>query len=90
MIILSYDISENKVRTRFNKFITKYGYRLQYSVYKIENAPNIIDNILIQIDKRFKKQFSEEDSVIIFHIKNENDIIRYGYAVHDNEDLIMI
>ncbi len=31
MIIVSYDISDNKVRARFAKFLMQYGDRLQYS-----------------------------------------------------------
>lgn len=32
MVIISYDISDNKLRTKFNKYIRKFGGRLQYSV----------------------------------------------------------
>lgn len=35
MIIVSYDISNDKVRSKFSKFLLEYGDRLQYSVYEI-------------------------------------------------------
>ena len=35
MIIISYDISDTKLRTKFSKFLMKSGgIRLQYSVYE--------------------------------------------------------
>ena len=34
MIIISYDISDNKLRTKFAKYISKFGRRMQYSVFE--------------------------------------------------------
>lgn len=45
MIIVSYDISDNKVRGRFAKFLMQYGDRLQYSVYEIQNSERILNII---------------------------------------------
>ncbi|WAW14523.1 CRISPR-associated endonuclease Cas2 [Peptostreptococcus equinus] len=90
MLIISYDISDNKLRTQFSKFLSAYGYRLQYSVFDIENSARMIDNITSQIEGRFMKKFSNSDSVIMFKIKNEDDIIRYGYAKNDEKDMIVI
>ena len=44
MIIISYDISDNKKRTKFAKYLSKFGYRLQYSVFQIENSERILNN----------------------------------------------
>lgn len=90
MLIVSYDISDNKLRTQFSKFLSRYGYRLQYSVFNIENSARMIDNITAEIEGKFMKKFSNSDSVIIFKIKNENDIIRYGYAKNDEQDMIVV
>lgn len=38
MIIVSYDISDNKVRGRFAKFLMQYGDRLQYWSMKSKTA----------------------------------------------------
>lgn len=54
-VIISYDIADNKLRADFNKFITKYGYRLQYSVYEITNGTRILNNMLLEMDAQFKK-----------------------------------
>ena len=42
MIIISYDIADNKLRTKFSKFIKKYGHRIQYSVFEIDNSKTIL------------------------------------------------
>ena len=45
MILVSYDISNDKVRTKFAKFLSKFGFRLQYSVFEIHNSEAVLSNI---------------------------------------------
>ena len=90
MIIISYDISNDKLRTRFSKFLSKFGHRLQYSVFEIDNSEKILRNIKAEISNKFEKKFSEEDSVIIFMLSNTCRIERYGYAKNEEKDLVMI
>lgn len=33
MVIVSYDIADDKKRRRFSKFLEQFGYRIQYSVF---------------------------------------------------------
>ena len=69
MIIISYDIADDKLRGRFSKMLTKNGaIRLQYSVYEINNTKRVIDNIIILIEEKFSKFFSGADSVVIFDV----------------------
>lgn len=87
MIIVSYDISNNKLRTKFSKMLQKQGaIRVQNSVYEVENTKRIIDNVKIQIDI-FKKQFKFDDSVIIFDVES-NKLIKYGNAIHRDEAIV--
>lgn len=90
MLLVSYDISDNKIRAKFSKYLTKFGHRIQYSVYEIDNAEVLIDNIVEDLDNRFKKLFSETDSVLIMNVKNEKNIVKYGYAKHEEEDIIIV
>lgn len=90
MIILTYDISDNKLRTRFSKFLEKYGYRLQYSVFEINNSKRILSLIQEEIKSRFSKCFSETDSVMIFDMSETCKITKYGYAKHQDEDFIIL
>ena len=68
MLLVSYDISDNKVRARFSKFLSKFGFRLQYSVFEIQNSSSVLANIENEIKNVYMKSFTEEDSVIIFNL----------------------
>lgn len=88
MLVISYDISDNKLRTRFSKLITKHGaIRLQYSVYEINNTKRIQDILKVKIESYFAKKFGGGDSIFLF----ETDIktaVKYGNAIHRDKDLL--
>ncbi len=90
MLIVSYDISNNKSRTRFSKFLEKFGYRLQYSVFQIENSKRVLNNIITEVERSFKKDFTQEDSVIIFELSKQCKKHSYGYASNNDETLLVI
>lgn len=90
MIVVSYDISNDKLRTRFSKYLSKFGHRLQYSVFEIDNSPRIIDNIVSDLKNKFEKSFSQSDSVMIFKMSPSCEILRFGYAENDEDDFFII
>lgn len=90
MILLSYDIRDNKLRAKFSKFIKKYGYRVQYSVYEISNSERMLNNIEKEIKYNFEKKFSQSDSVIIIKTSKNCEIMKYGYAKNDYSDIILV
>lgn len=90
MVIISYDISNDKLRTRFSKYLCKFGHRIQYSVFEIDNSNKLLNNIICDIENRYAKLFCEEDSVYIFKLSSSCEVIRYGYAKHEEEDVIII
>lgn len=90
MIVVSYDISNDKLRTKFSKYLSRFGRRLQYSVFEIENSPRILDNIITDVNNNFEKKFTQSDSVIIFKLSSSCEVIRFGYAKNDEKDFIII
>lgn len=90
MILISYDISDDKLRTQFSNYLKKFGNRLQYSVFEIDNSPKILHNIEVEIQNRFEKRFSQADSIYIFRLSDSCKITRYGYAKNEESDLLMI
>jgi CRISPR-associated protein Cas2 len=90
MLIVSYDFSNDKTRTKFSKFLEQYGWRMQYSVFVIRNSPRVLRNILAEIESRYKKSFKENDSIVIFPICQgcKGKIVRYGNARHELEDVV--
>jgi CRISPR-associated protein Cas2 len=89
-LIITYDIQNDKLRTRFSKYLLKFGYRMQYSVFEITNSERILDNIKAKIEGTFKKQFTQSDSIIIFHLSNMCNRTHYGYAKNQDKDLIIV
>ncbi|MCL4103290.1 CRISPR-associated endonuclease Cas2 [Fibrobacter sp. HC4] len=90
MLLVTYDIADDKLRTSFSKFLSKYGRRLQYSVFEIQNSDRLLRILILEITKTYEKQFTEEDSVIIFEIGDNGQKHRFGYAKHDDEGLLMV
>ena len=88
MVLVSYDISNDKLRTKFSKYLNRFGHRIQYSVFEINNSKKILDNIVCDIENRFSNRFCEEDSVYIFKLSSSCEVIRYGYAKHEEEDIL--
>lgn len=90
MILVSYDISDDKLRTKFAKFLSKFGYRLQYSVFKIENSERLLSIVSSEIENRFSKKFSQSDSVYIFKLSTSCQVTKYGYSKNEDSDIILI
>lgn len=90
MIIISYDIKNDKIRTKFSKMLRAHGaIRLQFSVYEVNNTQRIIDNIKIIIVDRFSKLFTGADSVLIFDAPNAK-VQKYGNAIHRDADVVYL
>ena len=39
-------ISNDKLRISFAKYLSRFGHRIQYSVFEIDNSKRIVDNIV--------------------------------------------
>ena len=89
MLLLLYDIQSDRLRTRFSKFLQKYGRRIQYSVFEIKNSPRILKNIEIEINVHFEKRFSQGDSVLVYQVGDNACLKRFGYPINEEEDLII-
>lgn len=90
MIIISYDISNDRKRAKFSKCIRKFGQMLQYSVYEIENSQRVLNNILADLNNKWIKQFDQTDSVYVFKMSSSCEIIKYGFAKNEDEDLLIV
>lgn len=88
MLLISYDIKDDKLRTKFSKMLTKNGaVRLQYSVYEVNNTDRVLNNLKVMIEGAFAKHFGGADSVIIFDV-NGVKLQKYGNAIHRDEDVV--
>ncbi len=91
MLIVSYDFTDNGPRSKFSRFLKKFGRKIQYSVYEIKNSERVLRNILDEIELRYKKSFKGSDSILIFQVCEgcRKKIVRYGYAKNEESDLVV-
>ena len=90
VLLISYDISNDKIRTKFAKYLSKFGFRLQYSVFEITNSETVLQNIENEIKNVYMKTFTEEDFVIIFNLSASCKKTCYGYAKNEEKDIFII
>lgn len=90
MLLVSYDICDDKVRTKFAKFLSKFGFRLQYSVFEIHNSETVLKNIEKEIENVYMRAFTEDDSVILFELSATCKKTCYGYAKNEETDVFVI
>jgi len=87
MIIVCYDIKDDKVRSNFSKLLERNGaIRLQYSVYEFNNTKRISDTLLLKIEQ-YAKIFTGSDSIVVFD-GNSINIKKYGNAIHRDQDVV--
>lgn len=91
MIIVSYDFSDNHTRARFSRFLKKFGRKIQFSVYEIRNSQRVLQNVLDEIELRYKKDFDNADSILIFSVCEgcKKKVVKYGYATNEDEDVVI-
>lgn len=90
MFIVTYDFASNRKRSKFSKFLKKFGRRIQYSIFEIKNSQRILKNILTEIELRYKKTFTNCDSIIIIQLCEtcKQKVRRYGYAENEEEEVV--
>ncbi len=90
MVLVSYDISDDKLRTKFARDLSKYGFRLQYSLFQINNSEPLLDNFINILENKYSSKFSQSDSVLIIRLNPNCKIDKYGYAKNEDSDYFVI
>ena len=90
MILVSYDIANDKKRSKFAKYLKRFGHRIQYSVFEIDNSERILENIYTDIQNQYSKTFDQADSIYIFKLSSSCQVKKFGYAKNEDTDLIII
>lgn len=90
MLIVSYDIQNDRKRTKFSKFLSKFGYRAQYSLFIVKNSRRVLKNILDEVKLRYAKNFGSTDSVIILNVCEacKNRIMKFGYISNTDKEVV--
>ncbi|HOT13992.1 MAG TPA: CRISPR-associated endonuclease Cas2 [Bacteroidales bacterium] len=88
MLVVSYDIADDKLRRKFSKMLEKNGgVRLQYSVFEINNTKRMQDILRVKIESVFAEKFGGGDSIFIFETELDH-AVKYGNAIHRDQPLV--
>jgi CRISPR-associated protein Cas2 len=89
--IICYDFSDDKARSRFVKILSKYGYRIQYSVFEFHLDRETWSKFVIELQK--KKFLEGNYNIVIIPITNSvhKKIIKLGdfFMAFDYSTLLM-
>ena len=88
LVLIIYDIIENKKRTKFAKHLEGYGIRVQKSAFEARLTKKKYEKLLSEIP-RF---CGEEDSIRVYRISGQSQISIWGTreVPPDEEDIIVI
>ena len=87
LVLIIYDIIDNKRRTKMVKLLESYGTRVQRSAFEAlinrSQYSKIIDGI--------KKIISNEDNVRIYRLNSSNELLLLGksYSVYEEEVIVV-
>ncbi|ATU04995.1 CRISPR-associated endonuclease Cas2 [Candidatus Gracilibacteria bacterium HOT-871] len=92
MLIVAYDIHNDKLRTKFGKLLKKFGRRVQYSVFEVKNSERILSILKTEIENIYAPKFSGADSILIFPISDavNKKVLRYGQPAMEEEELLFL
>ena len=92
MLYISYDISNDRTRAKFHKFLRKYGRSIQYSVFEIRNSPRVLSIIMAEIQHEFEKKFTKADSIVIIPVSpaDMDKIVRYGHPAQEELEILFL
>jgi CRISPR-associated endonuclease Cas2 len=92
MLIVTYDIHNDKIRTKFSKILKKYWRRIQYSVFEIKNSERILNILKREIEEIFEPLFTWADSIVLlpFTKVDREKIIRYWQPAMEEEEILFL
>lgn len=87
LILIIYDIIDNKRRTKMVKLLESYGTRVQRSAFEALINRSQYSKIIEGI----KKTISNEDNVRIYRLNSSNEVLLLGesYSVYEEEVIIV-
>lgn len=87
LVVITYDISDNKKRNKFSKLLLSYGVRVQKSVFECRLNKKKIKNLINDIEKII----DIEDYVRMYKIRSDSEIYIWGnIPLYEEEDFIFI
>ena len=87
LVLIIYDIVDNKRRNKLAKHLQGYGERIQKSAFEAKLTKKKYDKLV----KEVPRYCTEEDSIRIYKIIGKSQVMAWGISKeHDEEDIILI
>lgn len=86
IVLIIYDISNNKHRNKIAKYLSTFGHRVQNSCFEAKINKKQYDKLLRGIEKRLYK----DDNIRIYRLKSYEEIKTYGVKDYDKEEDVII
>ena len=86
LVLVIYDIVDNKKRTKFVKFLEKYGVRVQKSAFE----RIIILNQYNELISKIPYYISEEDNIRVYKLKVDGEVVSWGSGMSQAEEVIIL
>ena len=86
LILVIYDITNNKRRYRFVKFVEKFGVRVQKSAFEMILDENSYTRLISQISR----YISQEDNVRVYKLPLKGEVKVWGSNITEPEEIIII
>ena len=83
VVVIIYDISEDKQRLKMAKFLNSYGHRVQKSAFEACLTEKQYDNFITKLEKRVNK----DDNVRIYKLYS---VKAYGEEREDFEEVVVV
>lgn len=85
--VVTYDISDDKIRSKVYRILEKYGAWKQYSVFELE----ITDVQRLELENEIKSKIEETDKVRIYTICDRcvKNIVNIGQKVPDKKSNVI-
>ena len=87
IVLVIYDISDNKHRLKFSKFLESFGHRVQKSCFEARLTKNQYDELVSELEKITR----EDDNVRIYRMYGYEEVKVLGVKDYiEEEDIIII
>ena len=86
-VVIIYDITNNKARVKFAKFLLGYGFRVQKSAFEAKLTHKKYTKLIGEIPR----YISSDDSVRLYKIIGRGQVLTWGADLQEqNEEIIII
>ncbi len=86
LILVIYDIVDNKRRYKFVKFIEKFGIRVQKSAFEMILSESVYMRLIAGIPRFIEP----EDNVRVYRLPVSGDVISWGSKLTEKDEVIII